>query len=145
MAHGELVAGTLYEQLGGETALRAIIGEFIDAVFDDPMIGFFFRSADKKRIKMLELQHASELLGGPHRYRGRPLDKAHAKHPIMGGHFDRRLQLLRETLERREAPIAVIETWIEHSRALRPLITGDPDSNCNAERALAKVGRSSES
>ena len=43
--------GTLYDQLGGEAKLRQIIDTFIDRVFEDRMIGFFFRNADRKRIK----------------------------------------------------------------------------------------------
>ena len=46
----------LYEQLGGEAKLRQIIDSFIDRVFEDRMIGFFFRNADKKRIKEMEFQ-----------------------------------------------------------------------------------------
>jgi truncated hemoglobin YjbI len=37
--------GTLYDQLGGEAKLRQIIDTFIDRVFEDRMIGFFFRNA----------------------------------------------------------------------------------------------------
>ena len=59
-----------FERLGGEPALRAIIDDFVDRVFDDIMIGFFFRNADRRRIKELEYQHAAEHLGGPVRYRG---------------------------------------------------------------------------
>jgi len=47
---------TLYEQLGGEAKLREIIDTFIDRVFADRMIGFFFRHADKGRIKEMEFQ-----------------------------------------------------------------------------------------
>jgi len=49
-----IVTQTLFEQLGGESRLREIIDAFIDRVFADRMIGFFFRNADKKRIKELE-------------------------------------------------------------------------------------------
>ena len=51
--------GTLFEQLGGEAKLRAIVDDFIDRVFADRMIGFFFRNADRGRIKELEYQLAA--------------------------------------------------------------------------------------
>ena len=38
---------TPFEQLGGEVKLRAVIDTFIDRVFADRMIGFFFRNADQ--------------------------------------------------------------------------------------------------
>ncbi len=50
-------------------------------------------------IKEMEYQLAAGFLGANIKYTGRPLDKAHVKHPIMGGHFARRRQILKETLE----------------------------------------------
>ena len=47
-----------YEEIG-EERLRAVIDEFVDRMFDDLMIGFFFRKASKARIKEMELQHAA--------------------------------------------------------------------------------------
>ncbi|MGZ8521739.1 MAG: globin domain-containing protein, partial [Candidatus Binatia bacterium] len=83
---------TPFEQLGGEVKLRAVIDTFVDRVFADRMIGFFFRNADKARIKEMEYQLAAGFFGAPVEYHGRPLDQVHAKHPIMGGHFARRRQ-----------------------------------------------------
>ena len=45
---------TLFERLGGEEKVRAIVDTFIDRVFADRMIGFFFRDADRNRIKEME-------------------------------------------------------------------------------------------
>src|ERR1051326_3514245 len=78
------MAETLFEQVGGEAKLREIIGVFIDRVFEDRMIGFFFRNADRARIKEMEYQLTAQFLGAPVEYTGRRLDLAHAKHPIMG-------------------------------------------------------------
>ncbi len=129
----------LYEQLGGEAKLRQIIDSFIDRVFEDRMIGFFFRNADKKRIKEMEFQLSARFLGADMEYQGRPLDEVHAKHPIMGGQFARRLQILKETLEFYEVPKHIGEAWIEHTEGLRPLITGDAGSDCDPIRAREKV------
>jgi hemoglobin len=125
------VAETLYEQLGGETKLRAVIDDFVDRVFDDLMIGFFFANADKARIKQFEFQHASALLGGPSVYAGRPLRQAHAAHPIRGGHFARRMQILRQVLAAHAVPAEVEQRWIDHDLALSGQITGDGVGECN--------------
>jgi hemoglobin len=130
------VAPSLYDQMGGERKLKQVIDVFIDRVFQDPMIGFFFRSADKNRIKEMEFQLAASFLGADITYQGRPLAEVHAKHPIMGGQFMRRLQILRETLEEFEVPQEVRAAWIAHTESLRPLITGDRGSDCDP--ALAK-------
>ncbi len=129
----------LYEQLGGEAKLRQIIDSFINRVFEDRMIGFFFRNADKNRIKEMEFQLSARFLGADIEYQGRPLDEVHAKHPIMGGQFARRLQILKETLEFYDVPKHIGEAWIEHTEGLRPLITGDAGSDCDPIRAREKA------
>lgn len=130
---------TLYEQLGSEAKLRQIIDAFIDRVFEDRMIGFFFRNADKKRIKEMEFQLTARFLGADVEYQGRPLDEVHSKHPIMGGQFARRLQILRETLEHYAVPKHIRDAWIEHTESLRPLITRDAGSDCDPVLAREKV------
>ena len=120
-----------FDQLGGETKLRAIIDTFIDRIFEDRMIGFFFRHADRARIKQFEYQLAAGFLGAPVEYQGRPLDQVHSKHPIMGGHFARRRQILKETLEYYHVPVEIMRAWLEHTDALRSLITAQSDSTCD--------------
>jgi hemoglobin len=120
-----------FDQLGGELELRKIIDTFIDRVFADRMIGFFFRKADKDRIKQMEYQLAASFLGAGIEYQGRPLAQAHARHPIMGGHFARRKQILKETLELYEVAENIKEVWLKHTEDLRPLITGQRGSGCD--------------
>jgi hemoglobin len=135
---------SLFEQLGGENLLRKIVDTFIDRVFADRMIGFFFRKANKERIKLMEYQLAAHLLGAGTPYEGQPLDKAHAKHPIMGGHFARRRQILKETLELYNVPEPVKQAWLKHTDDMRPLITDQSGSGCDPDgarrRAIAASG-----
>jgi hemoglobin len=130
---------TLFEQLGGEQQLRLIINAFIDSVFDDRMIGFFFHKADRQRIKDMEYQLAAHFLGAQVEYQGRPLDQVHAKHPIMGGHFARRRQILKETLDLYHVPDPIKQAWLAHTDALRPLITPQKDSECDPNALGQKV------
>ena len=130
---------TELEQIGGEPALRAIIDEFVDGCFDDVMIGFLFRNAKRERVKKFEYQHAARHLGADVEYEGRPIEVAHRAHPILGGHFDRRLTILRQTLDRHGVPVAIRDRWIAHHQSLRAEVTRDPDSRCNHEAAEAKV------
>lgn len=130
---------TLFEDLGGEPALRQIIDRFVDRVFDDVMIGFFFRNARRERIKQKEYEHAAQHLGADVEYTGRPLDEAHRAHPIMGGQFARRLMILKETLEAAGVPEHVKRHWLAHTESLRPLVTADSGRECDAERARVRV------
>ncbi len=119
-----------FERLGGEPAVRAIVDDFIDRCFADTMIGFLFARAESSRIKRHEFEHAARFLGADVEYAGRPLNEAHGPHRILGGQFDRRRQLLIETLDDHDVPAEIRDTWIAHQDSLRHLITKDPDSNC---------------
>jgi truncated hemoglobin YjbI len=121
---------SLFEQLGGEPKLRAIVDDFVDRCFDDMMIGFLFTRAERDRIKRFEYEHAAKNLGAPIEYGGRALDTAHRPHRIFGGQFDRRRQLLIETLRDHDTPEDVVDAWISHQDSLRALITKDPGSDC---------------
>jgi truncated hemoglobin YjbI len=121
---------SLFQQLGGEPKLRAIVDDFVDRCFDDVMIGFLFARAERNRIKRFEYQHAAKNLGADVEYGGRALDQAHRPHRIFGGQFDRRRQILLETLRDHDAPEEVVAAWVAHQDSLRSLITRDPDSDC---------------
>lgn len=126
---------TLFDELGGEPVLRSIVDRFVDRMFDDPMIGFFFRRANRERIKQKEYELAAEHLGGGVTYTGRPLAQAHAVHAIMGGQFARRLELLRGTLIEAGAPPEVIEHWLTYTERARGLVTRDAPGECQPEPA----------
>ena len=120
----------MYDRIGGEPGLRAIIGDFVDRLFDDIMIGFFFRGVARERLKEFEFQHAAQHLGADIVYRGRPLTNAHSRHRIMGGQFARRKELLRKTLVQHDVAPDIIEAWLAHTESLRSQVTSDPDGKC---------------
>ncbi len=132
-------AQTPFEELGGESVLRPIVERFVDRVFDDTMIGFFFKKASRPRVKAKEYEFIARYLGADIEYTGRPIEQAHAAHPIMGGQFMRRLQILKETLDEAGVPPHIRDAWVEHTESLRPLVTRDSGGDCDPARALARV------
>ena len=120
---------SLFQRLG-EPTLRAIVNDFIDRCYDDTIIGFLFTRAERDRIKRFEYQHAANFLGAEVEYGGRTLRDAHAAHRILGGQFDRRRQILVETLQFHDVPQDIVSAWLAHQDGLRAQITADPDSNC---------------
>ena|SRR5436190_1316005 len=125
---------TMFEELGGELALRRIIDRFVDRVFDDVMIGFFFRNANRDRIKEKEYEFAARHLGADVAYTGRALTEAHAPHRIMGGQFMRRLMILKETLDEFGVPPHIAAHWISHTEGLRSAITRNARDECDPEK-----------
>lgn len=126
----------LFDSIGGD-ALRAVITDFYARVFRDVMIGFMFQGKDRQHLIDREWELAAALLGAPGvTYTGRPMRTAHAQHTIFGGHFERRLQILRETLRDHAVDAAVQQAWIDHTLSLRDQITRDKGSECETTTAL---------
>lgn len=117
---------TPYQQLGGEPVLRRIVERFVDRMVGDVMIGFHFRSVDRERLKQKEFEFAAQHLGGPVEYTGRPLQSAHRVHGILDGQFQRRLTLLKQTLEEFEVPPRVRDAWVAHTLSLEDQIVSGP-------------------
>lgn len=136
-------AMTLYEQLGGEAPLRAILTDFYRRVFADPMIGYLFTGHDPARLVELEFQLTAKMLGGPVEYTGRSIRAAHEKHPIRRGHFHRRNAILQETLAAHGAPAAVVEAWMGHARALERAVLSSAaraDAACDRDVEPREAG-----
>jgi len=121
---------TDFELIGGEEGLRSVIREFIDKIFSDVMIGFFFRRVNRERLEEMEFQHAAAHLGGPITYTGRSMREAHKAHRVMGGHFERRKKILSNVLVRQGVDEGVRERWLLHLETLRPEVTDLPGSEC---------------
>lgn len=120
----------LFDRIG-PAALRAVISDFYSRVFPDVMIGFMFQGKDRQHLIDREYELTAALLGAPGvTYTGRPMRVAHAQHTIFGGQFERRLQLLRETLRDHGVDALVQQAWIDHQLALRGQITRDRGSEC---------------
>jgi hemoglobin len=127
----------LFDRIG-EAQLRAVITDFYGRVIPDVMIGFMFRGKDRQHLIDREYELTAALLGAPGvTYTGRPMRAAHAQHTIFGGHFERRLQILRETLRDHRVDPDVQAAWIDHQLALRAQITRDTGSECKDTSAAA--------
>lgn len=115
----------------GEAKLRAVLADFYDRVFADVMIGFMFQGKDKRHLIDREYEMTAKMLGASNvTYTGRPMRTAHGAHTIFGGHFERRLQILRETMADHDVDPEVRQVWIDHTLALRDQITRDKGSEC---------------
>jgi len=131
---------SLCERAGGRAGIRAVLADFYDHVFDDLMIGYLFRDADKARLIEKECELTLAALGEDVPYSGRPIDLVHRPLPIMGGHFMRRRKLLADAIDRAGLPPDVRAAWLAHTDRLRPLVTPDRRGECDAPGAAARAG-----
>jgi hemoglobin len=124
----------------GEAKLRAVLADFYDRVFADVMIGFMFQGKDKRHLIDREYEMTARMLGASNvTYTGRPMRTAHGAHTIFGGHFERRLQILREAMADHDVDPDVRQVWIDHTLALREQITRDKGSECKDTGEAGKL------
>src|SRR4051794_15262404 len=89
----------VYERAGGEEGLERILIDFYARMARDILIGFFFGGKDPREVALRQKDFLMRAFGARPSYLGKPPAQAHEElAPILSGHFDRRLQLLEETL-----------------------------------------------
>lgn len=111
--------------------IEEVIRKFYDAVFEDLMIGFYFKNSDRERLIQLELVLVEELLDKNEASNREHLLNVHRPFKIAGGHFDRRQEILRATLANTSLPEELIARWLEGSAKLRPWITENVPGECH--------------
>lgn len=129
---------TLFDKIGGEK-LRAVVEDFYERIFDDTMIGFLFAGKDRQRLIDKEWEFTASFLGADVTYTGKPMRAAHARSPILGGHFERRLQILKDAMDAHDVDAEVRERWLSHTLSLRSQVTGDKGSECDHDVSAARL------
>ena len=89
---------SLYERLGGEDMITALIPAFYVRVLADPELGPFFKHTELEKLHAMQREFFVMATGGPIQYRGRPLAHTHHGRGITKHHFARFTGHLVETL-----------------------------------------------
>ena len=89
---------SLYSQVGGETAVRAVVTEFYNRVLGDPALAPYFRHKQRKGLEESQVRFFTQALGGPTIYQGPSMADAHRNLHITARNFDRVADHLNETL-----------------------------------------------
>lgn len=109
---------TLYDRIGGEPAVIAAVELFYVRVLADPLLAPFFRGVEMARLKAHQFAFLSQALGGPQRYSGASMSRAHSRLSIEARHFDAVAAHLAETLRE----LGVSEQLVaEAGRTVTPL------------------------
>jgi hemoglobin len=80
---------TVFERIGGEAAVEAVVAAFYDKVTADPALAGYFEGVDMDRLRAHQARFVGQALGATRPYRGRSMRKAHAALAITAPDFDR--------------------------------------------------------
>lgn len=89
---------SLYERLGGEDMIAALIPAFYVRVLADPGLAPFFRHTALEKLHAMQREFFVMATGGPIPYSGRPLAHAHHGRGITRQHFAQFTGHMLETL-----------------------------------------------
>jgi hemoglobin len=95
---------SLYDRLGGEAAIKAVVDEFVANVGADTRINQYFANADLDRLKGHLVNQIGQASGGPQVYTGRDMKTAHAGMGIDEAGFNALVEDLVKALDKFSVP-----------------------------------------
>jgi hemoglobin len=91
---------TLYQRMGGLPTITKVVDETIDAVLADPKTNRSFKDIKIPPLKENIVKQLCVLAGGPCKYEGEAMRKAHKGLSITDSEFDLMVAALRVSLDR---------------------------------------------
>ena len=118
----------MYDEVGGEAAVRALVGDFYQRVFADPELRPFFADAQRDRRERMQFEFFSAALGGPIEFSGTTLRDAHAGRHIGTAQLTLFTQHLLDTMKERELSPAAVDMIIDRiSRYADDIVGGSAE------------------
>jgi hemoglobin len=97
---------SLYDRLGGLDAIKAVIDDFVGRVAADDRINKKFAKTNIPRVKFFLVQQVCAATGGPCKYEGNSMPKAHKNMKVTAGEFDALVGDLVASLDHFNVPAA---------------------------------------
>ena len=94
----------LYDRLGGQPAITAVVDDFIGNVAGDSRINKRFATADIPRLKTMLVNQICEASGGPCKYTGASMKDAHKGMKITDAEFSALVEDLVKSLDKFKVP-----------------------------------------
>lgn len=95
---------SLYDRLGGQPAIEAVVDQFIQNVAGDDRINSFFAKTDADNLARLLVEQICQASGGPCTYSGRDMKTTHAGLGIKDEHFGALVEDLIAALDQFKVP-----------------------------------------
>ena len=95
---------SLYDRLGGKTAIQKVIHEFVGNVVKDDRIKKFFAKTNGPKLEGLLVDQVCEATGGPCKYKGKSMADAHKGMKITDADFTALVEDLTKALDKFKVP-----------------------------------------
>ena len=124
---------SIYDALGGEPAIRAVVDDLADRLAADDLLGPLFEGVDREALQRHRVSYLAAVLGGPEQYLGQSMRDAHKPFRLTDAHMERFLQLAGEALDAAGVAPEAARALLDLLDKLRPVIV-DPNAAGEASR-----------
>lgn len=114
----------LYEQLGKQEGISAVVDDFYERVLADPLLKPVFASTDMDRLRRHQAAFITFAVGGPNNYNGRNMEKAHEGLNITPEQFQAVAHHLTESLKKFDVADEAITKVINTVASLKDDVIG---------------------
>jgi hemoglobin len=124
---------SLYDRLGGETLIKAVVDDVVARALADPKVNFTRKGTTREwkatpdniaRLKTHLVQLIAAASGGPQKYEGRNMQAVHKGMKITGAEFDAFAADLEASLDRLKVPPRERDKLLKIIAAMRKDIAG---------------------
>lgn len=109
----------LYQRLGGEPVVTAIVDSFIERFADDTRVAPTFAKTDIAKFRRLLIEQICNLTGGGCTYTGRSMPSSHEGMKITESQFNAIVEDLQDAMNRQRIPIGLQNELIATLAPLR--------------------------
>ncbi|EMA46033.1 group I truncated hemoglobin [Halococcus saccharolyticus] len=115
---------SMYEDIGGNEAIEAVVSDFYKRVLDDPLLEPYFEETDMDALFAHQVQFVSAVAGGPVDYEGDDMQNAHEGMAITEEAFSHVAGHLADALRANGVSEPHVETIIEEVATLEDDVVG---------------------
>ncbi len=112
----------LFERLGGQPAINAVVHEFVLATKADDRINFLFQNVDPVKLEQAMDDHVCAITGGGCTYKGKSMTDAHTGMKLTAAHFDAFMDDLEKVLAKLNVPARETGEVLAAFRGLQPQV-----------------------
>lgn len=144
MAIGNNITVSLFERIGGMDAVNAAVDIFYDKILADKSISHFFKGVDMKEQKQKQKAFLAYAFGGPVKYTGKDMRKAHKKLVTKGlneDHFGAVAGHLVATLEELKVPKELIDEVVSIALSVKDDVLGKKKTENNEIKQKMALGK----
>ncbi len=116
---------SLFESLGGESALRLVVEDFITEIGNDPVVYPYFEKASVSHFRQGIYTHFCQIADGPCEYRGDSMVDIHTGMNVSEKAFNRLVELLINALDKNKIDTRTQNRLLEKLAPLRSQVMVD--------------------